>query len=117
MEFCHKVGIRYTEFLMWPEQDQEAEISYMLYEREKCHSCGTNPDEWLDEEGKHLEPQPYEVKSVACLGCEALDEARKSVPEERRGSVHLYLAPVAKGKKIRGPQPSSEGRGSGSIRR
>lgn len=98
MEYCHEAGIPYSEFLEWSAFDQEAEISYMVYRGTRCPNCGTFPEDWLDEKGEHIEPTPYVPKSVACLGCETLEETRAQIPDNRRQSIIVYLAPREVGK-------------------
>lgn len=69
-------------------------MAWLLGEGEKCGRCGTRPEEWLDENGEHVEPQPYQAVSVLCLGCEALDEKRSAVPEADAHKYHVYLKPA-----------------------
>ena len=73
------LGIPYSEFLAWDEQDQDLALAWLQAKAIRCPSCGTVPDEWLDEDGKHLEPQPYIATAHRCLGCETLHEKHEEV--------------------------------------
>lgn len=92
MEYCSEHGIPYSQFLSWSDDDQEAALSYMLFERGRCSQCGTFPEDWL-KDGKPVDPTPYETSSEACLGCATLEDARKKIPDEYRHHVRVYLRP------------------------
>lgn len=52
------------------------------YRNSACNKCGTNPDDWLDDQGRAIEPPPYTVQVSRCLGCAALEESRASVDDK-----------------------------------
>ncbi len=91
MQFCNQVGIPHSEFLSWDETDQEAAIEYELHNAERCPHCGTFADEWLDDKGRHKEPQPYIAHTVNCLGCEAIAESRERIPDKQRSHIYVFL--------------------------
>jgi hypothetical protein len=57
----------------------------VVYERARCSSCGTHPDEWIpaDEEIREREPYmippPYEAEAVTCGGCREREAFERSV--------------------------------------
>lgn len=91
MDFCVEAGIPHSEFLSWSSDDQSKAIAYILYKRSLCQKCGTNPQDWLDEEGKPLEPPPYTVVTVKCHGCATLEEANAEIPKESKGTITAHL--------------------------
>jgi hypothetical protein len=63
----------------------------MLDERSRCPNCGTRPEQWLDANGKHVEPPPYKATSALCGGCQALEDKRKEIPEDFRHRYQVFL--------------------------
>lgn len=56
----------------------------MLYERARCSTCGTFPDEWVtaldDPSGEpYVIPPPYEADTVECRGCAERERFEKAV--------------------------------------
>lgn len=51
-----------------------------------CASCGTFPDDWLNEQGQALEEPPFEVNTKRCLGCEALADVRELIDQDGQES-------------------------------
>lgn len=69
-------------------------MAWMLGEGSRCQRCGTVPEEWLDEEGEHIEPPPYVAVSLLCVGCEALGEKRGEIPDDVVHKYHVFLKPA-----------------------
>lgn len=57
---------------LWLPSDLEGALAYERWQAERCPRCGTFPAEWLDDKGKFLEDEPYEVIAHECPGCDLL---------------------------------------------
>lgn len=94
--------------MSWDAEDRDKALSYLGYKASLCSKCGTDPDDWLDEEGKLVEPQPFKPVSTYCHGCAALDEARGRVGDkERERNTNFALERVSRSlaeKELRGWQ-------------
>jgi len=44
-----------------------------------CRGCGTNPDDWTDDEGMPLRDKPFVGEIVECWGCVAVQDARDEI--------------------------------------
>lgn len=75
----------------WSQEDRSKAISYSAWKGKFCANCGTDPAEWLDEEGEGLEPPPYRAATRRCLGCATLEDARATLPKDVGQSVQTYL--------------------------
>jgi hypothetical protein len=77
--------------LSWSELDQDKAIAWQNEQRSVCSGCGTRSDEWLDVDGRDVDPPPYEIHTKKCLGCESIEEFKtnREVQENGRG---LYIA-------------------------
>lgn len=124
MEFCTSNGIPHSKFLSWPEEDQDEALMFLLNRKTNCPRCGTNPDDWLDDQGRHIEPQPYETVAILCLGCEAISDKRKEVDSSvLSGSAdhyHVHLRPRVRNREqhnLQGPDVGGPSRNRQGIRR
>jgi hypothetical protein len=96
MEFCAQHGIPHSVFLGWKIDDQDKALAWMLYERSRCPRCGTFPEEWLDEDGRNVEPPPYYLRTRACLGCatlEPIEDRLRKDKRDRHTSAYLSTLP------------------------
>jgi hypothetical protein len=82
--------------MKWDPEDREKALIYLEYEASLCQKCGTNPEEWMDEDGKLAEPPPFITKSVMCHGCATLEEARASVDKGKVSSITHRLIRIPK---------------------
>lgn len=62
-----------------------------MLERRKCPDCGTVSGEWIDEDGRSLEPPPYKVEEIRCFGCEAKHDAEEMIPPKQRKGIHFFF--------------------------
>jgi len=60
-------------------------------QRTTCPSCGTRPDEWLDEAGLPLREPPYEAGSHQCHGCRELEIAREDSHDRLPKGAEIVL--------------------------
>jgi hypothetical protein len=102
MDYCGPRGIPHSKFLTWSEGDQDKAIAWMLADLTRCPTCGTVPEDWLDEDGKDREPPPFEARSKRCVGCATILDVRKQIPDESQQSVHVYLVPYERDRGGRG---------------
>ena len=87
------LGIPHSEFLRWPEPDQDKALAYTTREAQRCSSCGTFSEDWMDGD-RPKEVPPYLPDSVHCYGCEALEQERTAIAEYRKDggrAFHLRL--------------------------
>jgi len=91
MQYCGPRGIPHSQFLSWDPDDQDKALAWMLHEGEKCPGCGTFPSEWLDDEGYPVDPEPYDPKSLLCVGCKTLAEKQEEIPEDQQRWHHVFL--------------------------
>lgn len=66
-------------------------IAYRMRESKRCPSCGTFPDEWLDDKGRVLMHAPYEAELVACQGCRELAVVQEEVDKAKDPGVRAVL--------------------------
>ncbi len=81
MRLCQEYGIPHSTLLEWEPEDRDLAMAYIAYTATACQRCGTHPEDWVDEDGKPLEPPPYVAASVKCYGCATLEEARAQAGE------------------------------------
>jgi hypothetical protein len=92
MDYCGPLGIPHSKFLKWSDDDRNKAISHMLWKKKFCSRCGTDPSEWLDADGKTLEPPPFEAVTHVCHGCATLEEERATRPKDATSSKYqTYL--------------------------
>lgn len=87
------LGIPHSRFLGWQEGDQDKALAWLMHDRNRCPYCGTQPDAWIGEDRKSLEPPPYTVKAKRCYGCIALKDEREKLPEDDTGYITYFEAP------------------------
>lgn len=98
MAYCVPKGIPHSVFLKWNEDDQDKALGWELYQRQLCSGCGTEPSEWVDEDGFPVFPPPYQPNSTRCYGCVTLNEENRKF--EKMGNsigVSLRLGPYTEG--------------------
>lgn len=80
MRYVGPRGLPLSEFLSWPEQDQDAALAWQGHEARRCGTCGHHPDNGRVH--AHVD---------ICPGC----AAREAVPKEDREmpGAHIRLAP------------------------
>ena len=77
-----------SEFLRWPDADQDLAIGYERYLSTVCSKCGTPRGDW---EGDRF---AYVADLIRCQGCETVAQASSQVPEQEQGKgVFIALLP------------------------
>jgi hypothetical protein len=76
-----------SQFLAWPEQDQDLALAYLRSQRRKCPSCGIEPSRV---EG--AEPELIATWAVRQC-CSDMETKQKQIPEDKRSVAHLYWMP------------------------
>ena len=91
MEYCAPLGIPHSRLLSWDRSDVDKAISFTAWKAKFCQQCGTDPAEWVDEDGIAIEPPPYTGDTRRCLGCATLEEERAKLPKEYGQDYTSYL--------------------------
>lgn len=91
MAYCAPLGIPHSQLLKWDREDVDKAISYTAWKGKFCQKCGTDPAEWLDENGEAVEPPPYVAVTHICLGCATLEEQRETVPKDVASHMNTFL--------------------------
>ena len=63
----------------------------MIMQSTKCPNCGTIPEEWIQENGRWVEPPPYVTRVTRCTGCIAIDEEKKQAAQYDEEMVGVYI--------------------------
>lgn len=75
-----RFGVSHSHFLGgpsgWTALDRDKAVWYEIYERERCPSCGTRPDEWDPDKGGH--DHAYVGELHKCWGCHETAKIEKS---------------------------------------
>lgn len=71
--------------MSWPPLDHAVVDEVLADDAERCHRCGSVPDDWQDEHGHPLDDPSFRAETIRCFGCRELDEAMKAVPKGRAG--------------------------------
>jgi len=90
MDYCGPRGIGLHTFLGWPASSRTAALAWSMDQRKRdaekavaqskaCRGCGTNPDDWTDDEGMPLRDKPFVGEIVECWGCVAVQDARDEI--------------------------------------
>jgi len=78
--------------LGWPEEDYSKLIAWLIYSKSRCPRCGSFPDDWVDSEGKEVEPPPMYVHSRKCVGCANIRSIEDRLEKEDRGVTAVFLS-------------------------
>lgn len=84
MEYCGPRGIRYTEFLDWPQIDQDAALAWARRDRSKCGGCGLPRDLLVDADGNVLQHPPFAPITWVCPTCEILESDQAERDQSNR---------------------------------
>lgn len=85
-------GIPHSKFLSWGEDDQEKALQWTALEQARCPNCGTIPANWLDENGRWVEPSPYVLQVVECTGCKEMDEEKQKAETTGQDLKGVYMS-------------------------
>lgn len=87
MVICENYQIRHSEFLSWPEEDQDLAIAQQLRKIDHCGRCGTSSKAWV---GNNFAYKP-EVRR--CRGCEMVQLTEEDL-REQKGTAGMYVIMV-----------------------
>jgi hypothetical protein len=108
MNYCGPLGLPLSEFLAWPQRDQDAALLWKMRSQQRCSECGTHPDDWDPAHGGHA--RAHVAHEYTCPGCAALDNRRPAfhARRDKGDSPGLKL-----GLKPNEPQPDQAGEAPG----
>jgi hypothetical protein len=88
MAYCGPKGLPLSQFLAWPESDQDAALTWQAHEARKCTECGTHPDDWAQNWW-----YAWEAEAYRCRGCQVVGDKRDEIQkQDKRGNgVHVRL--------------------------
>lgn len=99
MRYCTDLGIPYSIFCgrsqapgepYWLEEDRMKALGYLQYKGSFCPNCGTREEDWIDDNGRMINPPRYEAATVKCFGCSEIERMKASIPDKERG---VYVVP------------------------
>lgn len=94
MAYCGPKGIPLSQFLTWPQDDQDAALLWQSHEGQRCTGCGTHPHEWDPERGGN--PHAYMAGLRYCPGCARSASLANSEQAKHAGhGFHVVLTPPA----------------------
>lgn len=85
------MGLPHSKFKSWDEHDQALALAWTMLKAQTCPRCGTMSHEWLDEEGKQVEPEPYRLRTYRCQGCVVMDKTRKQHKPNELENIQFYF--------------------------
>lgn len=107
MAYCGPRGIPLSQFLSWPQSDQDAALGWAAHEAQRCQGCGTHPDDWNEKAGGSRVAYHAEIRE--CEGCVHLQRTRESERlssgKERGLHVRLAVGSFKACTRCRPPQP------------
>lgn len=88
-------GIPHSEFLKWPEDDQDKAIAWVSAKAEVCDLCGSRESDWVDvETGRMLDEPKLTPIGIRDHGCAEIEAYRKATfPEGTPPGVRIVLMP------------------------
>ena len=81
-------AIPLSEFLGWPEDDQDLTLAYLRLERAKCPGCGLT-----EEESANRTDPPYIADVHICQSCLELGRVENQISEKQRRAARIHWVP------------------------
>ena len=82
----------HSAFLAWDKDDRDKAIWQYVRGKQTCSQCGTREAEWLESAGG--DRHAYDPALKRCPGCEARENFRASVDENKQGKgTYVALIP------------------------
>lgn len=99
LALCREYRIRHSEFLSWPESDQDKALAYERYDRSVC-VCGTRREEWDPEAGG--DRNAYVAMTDTCPGCQVRGDLEHDLRERdmAMSGQFVVLLPRAEAKRL-----------------
>lgn len=82
---------------MWLSDDMDKALAFKRDQAERCGTCGTLREDWVDEDGiEHIEPK-YTPQPKICFGCKQIERMKKNVADNvpDQSGVYVELVPFA----------------------
>lgn len=76
LAYCVPLGLRHSEFLSWPQLDQDKVVAFLRYQSTVCSDCRTRSEDW------ERDREAYIGDTIRCPGCEILEQEKDGVPSE-----------------------------------
>jgi hypothetical protein len=84
LAYTVKHSLPLSQFLAWPEHDQDLTLAYLRLQQRKCSRCGIDPQRVS---GSNPELIPvFEV----CQGCKDMESREKQIPERDRNAARIF---------------------------
>jgi hypothetical protein len=116
MALCNGWGMRHSEFLSWPELDQDKAVAYAAYAASVCQGCGTRPEEWEPEHAG--DRHAYEASVLTCPGCQVRGDLERELREgDEASGRYVVLIPrveAERGRAERAARRARRGVGPGA---
>jgi hypothetical protein len=78
-----------SEFLAWPESDQDLTLAYLRLQKRKCPGCGLRDEDLADP------AHPRYIADVhTCLGCMEMAQVQEQIPEKQRPASRVFWIPA-----------------------
>ena len=74
MAYCGPRGIELDAFLRWSQRSQDAALEWAAREARRCSGCGSDPDEWADDQHAY-----HAHIGRECPGCAAVERLQKQI--------------------------------------
>lgn len=78
-----------SEFLAWPESDQDLTLAYLRLQKQKCPGCRTTEKDWADQ------ANPALIADVEiCPGCIEMAQVQEQIPDKQRAGARVFWVPA-----------------------
>lgn len=85
--YCADYGIPHTQFLTWPERDQDLALAHAVRAADRCPGCNV-PAHLMGVVGA------FTVVSTPCVQCELKEQVASAIPPEHAHRYHHHLKAV-----------------------
>jgi hypothetical protein len=87
MDYCGPQGIPHSLFLRWSQDDQDKALAWVVDNWARCQRCGSYTDEWVNEDGRPVQPPPMFARAVRCQGCVTLESEEELIRKTSGGKM------------------------------
>jgi hypothetical protein len=86
MDYCAPRGLPLSQFLSWPQIDQDAALAWQQRQAEVCGGCGIHPDVTDPELGG--DPSALKLGTRLCVTCEIKESESERFQKARFPGQH-----------------------------